>query len=40
MINKNFISTLAMTLFATASFAQQSVEYRINGTCPASVKTI
>ena len=40
MINKNFISTLAMTLFATASFAQQSVEYRINGTCPASVKTV
>ena len=40
MINKNFISTLAMTLFATALFAQQSVEYRINGTCPASVKTV
>lgn len=40
MINKNFISTLAMAVFATASFAQQSVEYRINGTCPASVKTI
>ena len=40
MINKNFISTLAMTLVATASFAQQSVEYRINGTCPASVKTV
>ena len=40
MINKNFISTLAMTLVATASFAQQSVEYRINGTCAADVKTV
>lgn len=37
---KNFITTVAMTLVATAAFAQQSVGYTVKGTSPADVKKV
>lgn len=37
---KNIISTIAMAFVATATFAQQNVEYNVKGTCPADVKKV
>lgn len=34
---KKIISSVVMSIFATMAFAQQSVEYKITGICPASV---